>query len=45
MKIATMIARLLLGLTFTVFAINFFHPFLPMPQLPDRAQALAAAAD
>lgn len=43
MKIATTIARLLLGLVFTVFAVNFFFPFLPMPEMPERAKALAGA--
>jgi len=33
MKIVTLIARLLLGLVFTVFGLNGFHPFLPMPPM------------
>jgi hypothetical protein len=39
MKVATIIARLLLGLVFTVFGANILHPFLhlPQPQLPDLA--------
>ena len=31
MKTAVLIARVLLGLIFVVFGINFFHPFIPMP--------------
>jgi uncharacterized membrane protein YphA (DoxX/SURF4 family) len=31
MKIATIIARILLGLAFTVFGANIIHPFMPMP--------------
>jgi putative oxidoreductase len=31
MKIATIIARLLLGLAFTVFGLNFFLNFIPQP--------------
>jgi putative oxidoreductase len=34
MKIAAMIARLLLGLIFLVFGLNGLHPFLPMPPPP-----------
>src|SRR5215467_10764871 len=34
MKIATIIARLLLGLVFTVFGANFFFNFIPMPPPP-----------
>jgi putative oxidoreductase len=34
MKIATIIARLLLGLVFTVFGANFFLNFIPMPPPP-----------
>jgi uncharacterized membrane protein YphA (DoxX/SURF4 family) len=30
MKIAAIIARILLGLVFTVFGLNAFHPFIPM---------------
>ena len=33
MKIATIIARILLGLMFFVFGLNPFLKFLPMPQL------------
>jgi putative oxidoreductase len=34
MKIAVIIARVLLGLAFTVFGANIIHPFLPMPPMP-----------
>jgi putative oxidoreductase len=34
MKIATTIARVLLGLIFVVFGLNAFLHFLPMPPLP-----------
>jgi len=34
MKILTIIARLLLGLMFTVFGANFFLNFIPMPPPP-----------
>jgi hypothetical protein len=34
MKIAALIARLLLGLAFVVFGANGLHPFLPNPGLP-----------
>lgn len=34
MKIATIIARLLLGLIFTVFGSNTFFHFIPMPPPP-----------
>ena len=34
MKIATIIARLLLGLAFTVFGLNFFLNFIPAPPPP-----------
>jgi putative oxidoreductase len=30
MKIAVLIARILLGLIFVVFGLNGFHPFIPM---------------
>ena len=36
-------ARLLLGLVFTVFGLNFFLHFLPMPPAPPRAAAFAGA--
>lgn len=35
MKIATVIARVLLGLIFVVFGSNAFLHFLPMPPLPE----------
>ncbi|AKT36981.1 DoxX family membrane protein [Chondromyces crocatus] len=35
MKIATIIARVLLGLMFLVFGLNFFFNFLPMPPPPE----------
>ena len=34
MKILTTIARVVLGLGFTVFGANIIHPFLPMPNIP-----------
>jgi uncharacterized membrane protein YphA (DoxX/SURF4 family) len=34
MKIATLIARSLLGLVFTVFGLNMFLHFIPMPPPP-----------
>jgi len=34
MKIAALIARLLLGLVFTVFGLNGFIGFFPTPPLP-----------
>jgi putative oxidoreductase len=36
MKIAAMIARILLGLIFVFFGSNGFLHFLPMPPLPDN---------
>src|SRR5258706_15869951 len=35
MKIATLIARTLLGLIFVVFGSNMFLNFIPMPPLPE----------
>jgi putative oxidoreductase len=32
MKVATVIARVLLGLMFVVFGLNIFLPFIPMPE-------------
>ena len=32
MKIATIIARVLLGLVFTIFGSNIFLQFIPMPE-------------
>src|SRR5947207_15288188 len=40
MKIATIIARVLLGLIFVVFGSNAFLHFLPMPPLPGGTAAL-----
>jgi putative oxidoreductase len=34
MKIATMIARILLGLVFLVFGLNKLYPFMPQQPLP-----------
>jgi hypothetical protein len=34
MKIAALIARILLGIVFVVFGANGLHPFLPMPPPP-----------
>jgi uncharacterized membrane protein YphA (DoxX/SURF4 family) len=36
-------ARLFLGLVFTVFGLNFFLHFLPVPPAPPRAGAFAGA--
>jgi len=36
MKIATLIARLLLGLIFVVFGSNAFLHFIPMPPIPQN---------
>ena len=43
MKIAVLIARVLLGLIFIVFSLNFFFHFLPMPQpvMSDKAKAFS----
>jgi putative oxidoreductase len=35
MKIAALVARILLGLTFVVCGGNGLHPFLPQPPLPE----------
>lgn len=48
MKIATVIARLLLGLAFTVFGLNFFLNFIPQPPPPpglagDYVKVMAAS--
>ena len=37
MKIAALIARILLGLVFLVFGLNGFLPFIPMGPLPSGA--------
>ncbi|SEP37711.1 MULTISPECIES: DoxX family membrane protein [unclassified Mucilaginibacter] len=43
MKIAVLIARILLGLIFVVFGLNFFFHFIPMaqPVMSDKAQAFS----
>lgn len=38
-----LIVRIILGLIFTVFSINFFVPFLPMPELTPEAGAFLGA--
>jgi putative oxidoreductase len=43
MRILTLVARLLLGLMFTVFGLNFFFHFLPQPTPPPAAGAFAGA--
>jgi uncharacterized membrane protein YphA (DoxX/SURF4 family) len=40
MKIAVLIARILLGLVFLVFGLNYFFHFMPMPPPPGDAGAL-----
>lgn len=37
MKIATIAARVLMGLGFVVFGANILHPFLPMPPMDPEA--------
>lgn len=41
MKIAVLIARILLGLIFVVFGLNFFFNFIPMTPPPMSAKAQA----
>jgi putative oxidoreductase len=41
MKIAVLIARILLGLVFLVFGLNAFFHFIPMQSIPGDAGALA----
>jgi len=43
MKIATIIARILLGLVFAVFGSNAFLHFMPMPPMPGPAGAFLGA--
>ena len=40
MKIAVLIARILLGLVFFVFGLNFYIHFIPMQQMPGDVGAL-----
>jgi len=40
MKIAVLIARILLGLMFVVFGLNIYLQFLPMPPIPGDAGTL-----
>ncbi len=42
MKIATLIARIALGLLFLVFGLNFFIPFIPMGDQPPMSPAATA---
>ena len=42
-KVVPTVARLFLGLVFTVFGLNFFLHFLPTPPEPPRALAFAGA--
>ena len=37
MKIATLVARALIGLIFVVFGLNGFLQFIPLPELPGQA--------
>lgn len=39
MKLASTIARLLLGLIFVVFGLNFWLGFIPIPPFPEGSQA------
>lgn len=39
MRVATTIVRMLLGLSFLVFGLNYFFNFFPLPPLPPRAKA------
>jgi putative oxidoreductase len=41
MKIAVVIARVLLGLVFLVFGFNNLHPFMPMQPIPGDAGTLS----
>jgi len=41
MKRITPIARVLLGLAFVVFGVNYFVPFLPPPSTPPPPEAMA----
>ncbi len=37
MKIAALVARILLGLVFVIFGLNGIHPFMPMGPMPGGA--------
>jgi hypothetical protein len=43
MKVLSLIARILLGLTFVVFGLNGFLHFIPQPPTPEVAQTFFAA--
>jgi putative oxidoreductase len=43
MRTLILVARILLGLMFTVFGLNFFFHFLPQPPPPPAAGAFAGA--
>jgi putative oxidoreductase len=43
MKIATLAARIILGLAFLVFGLNFFLHFIPNQPMPDAAGAFIGA--
>jgi uncharacterized membrane protein YphA (DoxX/SURF4 family) len=43
MKVAVIIARVLLGLVFFVFGLNGLHPFMPNPPAPPAAAAFFGA--
>ena len=42
-RIAPTVARILLGLVFLVFGLNYFFPFLPTPPMEGPAAAFAGA--
>ena len=43
MRTLILVARILLGLMFTVFGLNFFFHFIPQPPPPPAAGAFAGA--
>jgi uncharacterized membrane protein YphA (DoxX/SURF4 family) len=43
MRIAVIVARILLGLVFLVFGLNGLHPFMPNPPAPPAAAAFFGA--
>ena len=43
MRIAVIVARILLGLVFFVFGLNGLHPFMPNPPAPPAAAAFFGA--